>query len=127
MHPNYLLQRMATSVDVIAILLKEDIKPTLLAIQVQLIGLPNSELELFKITKDTLPKHGLMEIKAYLYYYTGVMTNNGAESYHNTLRSCLKTNRPNKWKFMSSMYKVFSDYGSEVRRLNDAYKLSELP
>ena len=50
-------------------LLEEDIKPTFLAIQVQLIELPNLELELVNIhSKDTLPKHGLMETKAYLYF-----------------------------------------------------------
>ena len=81
-------------------LLEEDIKPTFLAIQVQLIGLPNLELELVNTFKRYFAKRWIDGNQSLSVFYTDVMTNNGAESYHNTLRSYLKTNHPNIWKFI---------------------------
>ena len=91
-------------------LLEEDIKP-------------NLELELVNTFKRYFAKTWIDGNQSLSVFYTDVMTNNGAESYHNTLRSYLKINHPNIWKFMSSMYKLFSDYDLEVRRLDDGLQI----
>ena len=59
-------------------------------------------------------------------FYNEVTTNNGTESYHNTLKSFIKTNHPNTWKFMSAMDKLMSDYDLVVKRLDDGLETIRL-
>ena len=79
-------------------LLEEDIKPTFFAIRVQLVGLPDLELELVNSFKRYFVKTWVVGSQSLSVFYTEVMTNNGAESYHSTLKSYFKTNHPNIWK-----------------------------
>ena len=50
-------------------------------------------------------------------FYYEKATNNGAESYHETLNSYMKLTHPNIWKFMASLNNVMSDYDFESQRL----------
>ena len=44
-----------------------------------------------------------------------------------TLKTYIKTNQPNTWKFMSIMDKVLYDYDLEVKRLDDGLEITRLP
>ena len=59
--------------------------------------------------------------------YNAVTTNNGAECYHNTLKSYIKKSHPNAWKLTSAMDKVMSDYDLEVKKLDDGLEITRLP
>ena len=50
-------------------------------------------------------------------FYYEKAPNNGAESYHKTLKSYMKVPHPNIWKFMASLKNVMSDYDIESQRL----------
>ena len=44
-----------------------------------------------------------------------------------TLKTYIKTNHPNTWKFMSAMDKVLSDYDLELKRLDDGLEITRYP
>ena len=55
-------------------------------------------------------------IRAYISVYLDA-TNNGAESYHKTLKSIIKTPHPNVWKFIACLDNIISDNDTELQRL----------
>ena len=107
-------------------LLDEDIKCTFQAMHPHLTELSELELELVDSFKRYFVKNWIDGSHNLSVFFTEVMTNNGAESYHNTLRSYLKTDHPNIWKFMSSMTKVFSDFDLEIKRLDDDLQITRI-
>ena len=91
------------------------------------MGVTDLELELVSSFKNYFIKQWIDGSQSLSIFYNDVTTNNGAECYHNTLKSYIKTSHPNTWKFMSAMDKVMSDYDLEVKRLDDGLKITRLP
>ena len=79
-------------------LFDEDIKCMFQAIHPHLTGLSEPELELVDLFKRYFVKNWIDGSHNLSVFLTEVMTNNGAEFYHNTLRSYLKTDHPNIWE-----------------------------
>ena len=108
-------------------LTEEEIHPTFVGIHLELLGLTDLELELVSSFKMYFIKQWIDGSQGLSIFYNEVTTNNGAESYHNTLKTYIKTNHPNTWKFMSAMDKILSDYDLEVKRLDDGLEITRLP
>ena len=108
-------------------LLEEEIRPTFLEINLELNGLTDEELQLVNSFKKYFTKTWINGSENLSVFYNEVTTNNGAESYHNKLRSYLKLIHPNIWKFMSSMDKVMCDYDLELKRLDDGLQITRMP
>ena len=108
-------------------LVEEDIQPTYLTINLPTDGLNGSELELINSFKKYFTKTWIDGSVSLSVFYYEINTNNGAESYHKSLQSCIKTNHPNIWKFMSLMNNVLSDYDLEIRRLDNGLETTRGP
>ena len=51
-------------------------------------------------------------------------TNNGAETYHKTLKTFVKVHHPNIWKFLSDLSKIILDYEIEYQRLEQGLQIT---
>ena len=54
-------------------------------------------------------------------------TNNGAETFHEILKSVVKVHHPNSWKFVSDMKKIIIDSDSEYQRLEQGLNITRNP
>ena len=118
---------MDTSVDGFAIFIRRRNSTYFFEINLELNGLTDVELQLVNSFKKYFTKTWINGSENLSVFYNEVTTNNGAESYHNTLRSYLKSIHPNIWKFMSSMDKVMCDYDLELKRLDDGLQITRMP
>ena len=117
---------MDTSVDGFAIFIRRRNSTYFFEINLELNGLTDVELQLVNSFKKYFTKTWINGSENLSVFYNEVTTNNGAESYHNTLRSYLKSIHPNIWKFMSSMDKVMCDYDLELK-LDDGLQITRMP
>ena len=108
-------------------LLEEEILPTFFEINLELNGLTDVEMQLVNSFKKYFMKTWINVSESLSVFYNEVTTNNGAESYHDTLRSYLKSIHPNIWKFITSMDKVMCDYDLELKRLHDGSQMTRMP
>ena len=108
-------------------LLEKEILPTFFEINLGLNGLTDVELQLVNSFKKYFMKTWINVSESLSVFYNEVTTNNGAESYHDTLRSYLKSIHPNIWKFITSMDKVMCDYDLELKRLHDGLQMTRMP
>ena len=106
---------------------EEDIRPTYLASHMPLVGLTPAELELVSSLKKYFAKTWLDGNESLSVFYYNFSTNNGAESYHKSVKSKIKSNHPNIWKFVTNLDKVMSDYDLEFRRLIDGLETTRNP
>ena len=51
-------------------------------------------------------------------------TNNGAETYHKSLKSKIKTHRPNIWTFLDSLEEILCDFDLEYGRLEQGLQIT---
>ena len=124
---NKVFKRWVHQLMALPFLTEEEISPTFIVIHLELVGVTDLELELVSSFKKYFIKTWIDGSQSLSIFYNEVTTNNGAESYHNTRKSYIKTNHPNTWKFMSAMDKVMSDYDLEVKRLDDGLEITRLP
>ena len=65
-----------------------------------------------------------MKEKSLSVYATINTTNNGAETYHKTLKSRIKTHRPNIWTFLECLEEILCDFDLEYERLEQGLEIS---
>ena len=124
---NKILKKWVCQLMALPFLTEEEIHPTFVGIHLELLVVTDLELELVSSFKNYFIKQWIDGSQSLSIFYNEVTTNNGAECYHNTLKSYIKTSHPNTWKFMSTMDKVKSDYDLEVKRLDDGLEITRLP
>ena len=92
-----------------------------------LVGLTPAELELVGSFKKYFVKTWLDGNENLSVFYYEFSTNNGAESYHKSLKSKIKSNHPNIWEFVTHLDTVMSDYDLEVKRLINGLQTTRNP
>ena len=60
-------------------------------------------------------------------FYYETATNNGAETYHKSLKTYIKSSHPNIWKFMECLNNVISDHDLELQRLLNGHATTRGP
>ena len=106
---------------------EEDIPPTYLALHIPIVGLTEIELQMVGLFKNYFSITWIEESASISIFYYEFNTNNGAESYHKSLNSYIKTNHPNIWKFLSGLQNVMKDYDLELQRLNNGLEITRAP
>ena len=96
---------------------EEHIRNINLSLEMPLAGFSDAEKELIHRFKSYFHKFWINGSANLSVFYYEKATNNGAESYHKTLKSYMKVPHPNRWKFMASLKNVMSDYDIESQRL----------
>lgn len=107
-------------------LTEEDIHPTYLAINLS-TELNDHELNVVGSFKKYFLKNWIDGNESLSVFYYEFTTNNGAESYHKNLKSSIKTNHPNIWKFLSSLENIITDNDLEIRRLDNGLTITRPP
>ena len=64
------------------------------------------------------------EREEFVGYATINTTNNGAKTYHKTLKSRIKTHRPNIWTFLGCLEEILCDFDLEYERLEQGLEIS---
>ena len=104
---------MDPTIDGIALATREEIFPVYLSLELSITELLESEKNMVIVFRTYFNKTWLSgNINLSVFYYEQA-TNNGAESYHKTLKSYIKTAHPNIWRFMDSLNNIISDYDIE--------------
>ena len=60
-------------------------------------------------------------------FYHETATNSGAETYHKSLKTYIKSSHPNIWKFMQCLNNVISDNDLELQRLLNGHANTRVP
>ena len=107
-------------------LTEEDIRPIYLAINLS-TELNDHELKIVGSFKKYFLKTWIDGSESLSVFYYEFNTNNGAESYHKNLKSSIKTNHPNIWKFLSSLENIMTDNDLEIRRLDNGLTITRTP
>ena len=89
-----------------------------------LLGLVDSEKELVKIFRSYFNRTWINGNVNLSVFYFEKATNNGAESYHECLKSYFKTPHSNIWKFMVTLNSVITDYDLELQRLLEGHEIT---
>ena len=96
---------------------EEDILPVYLSMAIPSTDLNDTEKELVNKFRNYFSRTWLIgKINLSVFIYENA-TNNGAESYHKSLKPIIKTPHPNVWKFIACLDNVISDYNIELQRL----------
>ena len=107
-------------------LTEEDIRPIYIAIKLS-TELNDLELKIVGSFKKYFLKTWIDGSESLSIFYYEFNTNNGAESYHKKLKSSIKTNHPNIWKFLSSLENIMTDNDLEIRRLDNGLTITRTP
>ena len=106
---------------------EEHIRHTYLSLDIPLADLLDSEKELVHKFKSYFNKFWINGNANLSVFYYEKATNNGAESYHKSLKSYIRVPHPNIWKFMASLNDVISDNDIELQRLMEGLDTTRGP
>ena len=98
---------------------EEEIYPVYLLLELPTTDLLEAEKNLVKAFRTYFNRTWLSGNDNLSVFYYEQATNNGAESYHKTLKSYMKIPYPNIWRFMESLNNIISDYDIEFQRLTN--------
>ena len=98
---------------------EEEIYPVYLLLKLPTTDLLEAEKNLVKAFRTHFNRTWLSGNNNLSVFYYEQATNNGAESYHETLKSYMKIPHPNIWRFMESLNNIISDYDIEFQRLTN--------
>ena len=85
------------------------------------------EYLLIKKLKVYYKKTWIIGRKGLSVFSTENATNNGAEAFHETLKSVITVHHPNIWKFLSDLNKVILDFELEYQRLEKGLAITRKP
>ena len=103
---------------------EEQIRNIYLSLEMPLAGFLDAEKERIHRFKSYFHKFWINGSTNLSVFYYEKATNNGAESYHKTLKTYMKVPHPNIWKFMASLKNVMSDYDIECQRLMEGLDIT---
>ena len=84
---------------------------------------PSDEINVGKF-KKYVKRQWILKEKYLSVFETAYTTNNGSETYHKSLKSRIKTHRPNIWSFLDCLEEILSDFDLEYARLEQGLEIS---